>query len=608
MQIVAKTGFLCLIYGATRSYIGRMKKRDLACHVATNRRRYKGKVYENHYLRRTYREGDKVKHETLGNLSHLPADVIEFIRGRLRGEVHPWSSSEELKVLRTLPHGHVAAVLGTLRALGLEGLIASRSSRERDLVTALLVMRVIEPCSKLATARALREETATTSLCIEPRLEDVTDREIYDALDWLQGRQQHIEGRLAQRHLQDGSLVLYDVSSSYYTGAHCNLARFGYSRDRKRGYPQIVYGLLCNGDGCPVAIEVFQGNTADPQTLGSQVKKLIERFGLKRVILVGDRGLITEKRIDEELREVEGLDWVTALRASSIRKLVDEGTIQLSIFDQQDLAEISSPEYPNERLIVCRNPLLAEERARKRTELLQATQENLDAIVKATQRSRNPLQGQDKIGVRVGKVIGRHKMEKHFKCTITDKSFSYRRNEQKIAEEAALDGLYVIRTSVSAETLDSDRVVGIYKSLSKVEQAFRSLKTVDLKIRPIYHWAEHRVRAHVFLCMLAYYVEWHMRQKLAPLLFDDEDAQYAETLRESVVAPAVRSPSAKKKDRTKRTDDELPVHSFRTLLDDLATLAKNLVCTGNKALHTFHVITQPTPLQRKAFKLLGISP
>ena len=585
-----------------------MEKNNVACHVATNRRHYKGKVYENHYLRRTYREGDQVKHETLGNLSHLPADVIAFIRGRLRGELHPWSDSDELKILRTLPHGHVAAVLGTLRALGLESLIASRCSRERDLVTALLVMRVIQPCSKLATARAMREETATTSLCVDPRLEDVTDREIYDALDWLLARQQRIEDKLAQRHLQDGSLVLYDVSSSYYTGGHCDLARFGYSRDRKRGYPQIVYGLLCNGEGCPVAIEVFEGNTADPKTLGSQIEKLTKRFGLKRVILVGDRGLITQKRIDEELREVEGLDWVTALRAGSIRKLVDEGTIQLSLFDQQDLAEVSSPEYPHERLIVCRNPLLAEERARKRKDLLQATQKNLDAIAVATQRLRNPLRGQDNIGVRVGKVIGRHKMEKHFKCTITDEGFSYRRNQQKIAEEAALDGLYVIRTSVPKTTFSAQRVVGIYKNLSKVEQAFRSLKTVDLKIRPIYHWAEHRVRAHVFLCMLAYYVEWHMRQKLAPLLFDDEDAQYAETLRESVVAPAVRSPSAQQKDRTKRTADGLPVHSFRTLLADLATLAKNLVCTGNDASHTFHAITQSTPLQRKAFELLGTVP
>lgn len=596
-----------MIFGVSWSYIDHMANRDLACHVATNRRHYKGKVYENHYLRRTYREGDKVKHETLGNLSHLPADVIEFIRGRLRGEVQPWHGSEELKILRSLPHGHVAAVLGTLRALGFEGLISSRSSRERDLVTALLVMRVIDPRSKLATARALREDTATTSLCVEPRLEDVTDREIYDAMDWLLERQQRIEGKLAARHLQDGSLVLYDVSSSYYTGGHCGLAKFGYSRDRKRGHPQIVYGLLCNGEGCPVAIEVFEGNTADPKTLGSQIEKLTKRFGLKRVILVGDRGLITQKRIDEEVRDVEGLDWVTALRADSIRKLVDEGTIQLSLFDQQDLAEVSSPEYPHERLIVCRNPLLAEERARKREDLLQATQKNLNAIVAATQRARNPLRGQDKIGLRVGKVIGRHKMEKHFECTITDESFSYRRNEQKIAEEAAVDGLYVIRTSVPKKTLSAQRVVGIYKSLSNVEKAFRSLKTVDLKIRPIYHWAEHRVRAHVFLCMLAYYVEWHMRQKLAPLLFNDEDAHYAETLRESVVAPAVRSPSAKQKDRTKRTDDGLPVHSFRTLLADLATLAKNLVCTG-KGSHTFHVTTQQTSLQRKAFELLDISP
>lgn len=586
-----------------------MAKRGRAVHVATTTRVSKGKVYESHLLRRTYREGGKVKHETIGNISHLPLDVIEFIRGRLRGEVKPWTGSGGIEILRTLPLGHVAAVLGTLRATGLEGLLASRPSRERDLVVALLVMRVLEPESKLATARALREETATTSLFIELGLDGdpPRDREIYQALDWLLKRQRRIEGKLAARHLEDGSLVLYDVSSSYYTGTACELAKFGHNRDGKNGYPQIVYGLLCNAEGCPVAIEVFQGNTSDPTTLGSQIEKLTKRFGLKRVIVVGDRGLITEKRIDEELRNVEGLDWVTALRADSIKKLAAEGIIQLSLFDQQDLAEVRSPDYPDERLIVCRNPLLAEERARKREELLRATEKELDKIVAATKRARRPLRGQDKIGIRVGKVINRHKIGKHFECTITDESFSYQRNTQKITAEAALDGLYVIRTSVPEETFSAEEAVSVYKGLSRVEQAFRSLKSVDLKIRPIYHWLEDRVRAHVFLCMLAYYVEWHMRKKLAPILFDDEDREEAEALRESVVAPAKKSPKATQKARTKQTADGLPVQSFRSLLGHLATLAKNRVRITGNTCHEFYTHTQQTSLQRKAFQLLGIS-
>jgi len=585
-----------------------MAKQGKSVHVATNRSHYKGHVYENHYLRRTYREGDKIKHETLGNLSHLPADVIEFIRGRLRGDIDPWAGTGGLKILRTLPHGHVAAVLGTLRAIGVDGLLASHACRERDLVTALLVTRVIEPRSKLATARALREETATTSLCVELGLEDLADREIYGALDWLLKRQRRIEDKLAERHLHDGSLVLYDVSSSYYTGTHCELAKFGHNRDGDNGCPQIVYGLLCNAEGCPVAIEVFEGNTADPKTLGPQIEKLIQRFGLKRVILVGDRGLITAKRIDEELRGVEGLDWVTALRADNIRKLVEHGIIQMSLFDERNLAEVSSPDYAGERLIVCRNPLLAEERARKRRELLQATEKDLEAILVATRRARRPLRGKENIGIRVGKVINRRKVGKHFDCQITDDGFSYRRNEHKITEEAALDGLYVIRTSVPKEIFSAEQVVGTYKTLSRVERAFRSLKTVDLKVRPIYHRAEDRVRAHVFLCMLAYYVEWHMRSKLAPILFDDEDTEYARTLRESIVDPAARSPRAKAKDRTKHTQDGLPVHSFRSLLEDLATLGKNLVAPDGTKDHAFYLLTQSTTPQRKALDLLGVSP
>jgi len=583
-----------------------MEKRHKAMHVATNRRAYKGKVYENHYLRRTYREDGKVKHETLGNLSHLPADVIEFIRARLSGEAAPWNGVDGFQILRSLPHGHVAAVLGVARTLGLEGLIASRQSRERDLVTAMVVMRVIAPASKLATARGLREETATTSLYTGLGLDDLTDEEIYAALDWLLQRQRRIQGKLAERHLEDGSLVLYDVSSSYYTGTHCPLAKRGYSRDGKRGFPQIVYGLICNAQGCPIAVEVFEGNTADSMTLAPQVERITERFGIKRVIIVGDRGMITQKRIDEELRDLEGLDWVTALRADSIRKLVESETIQLSVFDHRDLAEVSSPDYPGERLIVCCNPLLAERRSRKRIDMIEATEKRLDAIVAATTRTRQPLRGEKKIGERVGREIGRYKMRKHFTWTITHQSFSYQRNEKSIAEEAALDGLYVVRTSVPEETFSAEQAVSTYKSLSNVEQAFRSLKTVDLKVRPIYHRLENRVKAHVFLCMLAYYVEWHMRDKLAPILFDDEDAEYAQTLRASVVAPAQRSPRAKAKDTTKRTEEGLPVHSFRSLLEDLSTLVKNLVAAGDNA-DSFYLNTHPTPLQRKAFDLLGVT-
>ncbi|MBW2162451.1 MAG: IS1634 family transposase [Deltaproteobacteria bacterium] len=567
---------------------------------------YKDKVYENHYLRRTYREDGKVKHETLGNLSHLPGDVIEFIRARLSGEADPWSGSGGFQVLRSFPHGHVSAVLGAARSVGLENLIAARPSRERDLVTAMVVMRVLAPASKLATARSLREATATTSLPGELGLDEVTDEEMYTTLDWLLERQARIEDKLAERHLQDGSLVLYDVSSSYYTGTHCPLARRGHSRDGKKGFPQIVYGLLCDAQGCPVAIEVFEGNTGDPKTLAPQIEKITERFGIKHIILVGDRGMITKKRIDEELRDLEGLDWVTALRADSIRKLVESETIQLSVFDNQDLAEVRSPDYPGERLVVCHNPLLAEKRRRKRIDMIEATEKRLDAIVAATTRARRPLRGEDKIGERVGREIGRYKMRKHFTWTITDQSFSYQRNEERIAEEAALDGLYVVRTSVPEATFNAEQVVSTYKSLSNVERAFRSLKTVDLKIRPIYHRLEDRVRAHVFLCMLAYYVEWHMREKLAPILFDDEDAEYAETLRASAVAPAQRSPRAKHKDRTKRTEEGLPVHSFRSLLADLTTLAKNLVTIGNNG-DTFCLNTHPTRLQRKAFDLLGVT-
>ena len=573
-------------------------------HVATTVRHYKGKTYTSHLLRHTYREGKQVKHQTLGNLSHLPPDIIEMIRGRLRGDTAVLPTSENLRILRTLPYGHVAAVLGTLNKIGLDNIISSRACYERKVAIAMIVARVIEPKSKLATARAIAEETATSSLGLELGLQDINEDHIYKAMDWLLARQGRIEDKIAARHLKDGSLLLYDVSSSYYTGTHCPLAFFGHNHGGKKGFPQIVYGLLCNAEGCPIAVEVFKGNTADTKTLTSQIKKVRERFGIKRVIFVGDRGMITTKRIEEEFREVEGLDWITALRSEAIKGLVEQGVIERSLFDTQDMAEVTSPEFPGERLIVCRNPLLAEERARTREELLKATEKELAKIAAATRRAKRPLRGSAAIGLRVGKIINRYKVGKHFVRDITDTSFSYHRDEQRIAEEAALDGFYVLRTSVKEGVLSAESTVRAYKDLAKVERAFRCLKSIDLKMHPINHRLESRVRAHVFVGMLAYYVEWHMREKLTSLLFDDEEKELAESLRESIVAPAQRSPSAKRKERTKRNAAGTPVHSFRTLLDDLRTLAKNRVRIGEH--DEFYMLTEATEIQAQALKLLGV--
>ena len=584
-----------------------MASRSGAVHVATTRRHYKDKVYETHLLRRTYREDGKVKHETLGNISHLPSDLIELIRTRLR-EGRPIGEPKAFRILRSLAHGHVAAVLGTVGRIGLDRLIASRRSPERDLVVAMVAARILEPGSKLATLRGLAGQTATSTLASELGIDADDERQLYAAMDWLVKRQSRIEEKIAGEKLSDGSLVLYDVSSSYYTGRHCNLASFGHSRDGRNDYPQIVYGLLCNAEGCPVAVEVFEGSTADPTTLSTQIERVRKRFAIERVIFVGDRGMITSRRIEEELRGVEGLDWITALRSSAIRKLVEQQVIQLSLFDEQDLVEVHSPEYPGERLVVCRNPLLAADRARKREELLQATERELEEVAAATARARRPLRGKENIGLRVGKFINKHRVGKHFLLEITEEAFGYRRDEQKIAQEAALDGLYVIRTSVSRQEFSAEAAVRAYKDLSKVERAFRCIKTVDLKVRPIYHRLEERVRAHVFLCMLAYYVEWHMRRKLKPLLFEEEEPQAAEALRASIVAPAQRSDSARRKDSTKRTEEGLPLHSFQSLLADLATLTRNEVHSGEDSSHTFSILTEPTRLQARAFQVLGVRP
>ena len=556
-------------------------------------------------LRESYRDAGKVRKRTLANLSKWPPALVEGLRVLLKGGTAVADLTTAFDILRSRPHGHVAAVLGTVRKLRLDRLIAPAASPERARVIALIVARILAPGSKLATARGLAADTARDSLAEELGIESVDEDELYAAMDWLLERQGAIEQRLAKRHLSDGALVLYDLSSTYLEGRCCPLAKRGYSRDGKRGKLQIVFGLLCNREGCPIAVEVFEGNTADPRTVGTQIDKLRRRFGLSRVVLVGDRGMLTEARIREEVAPA-GLDWITTLRAPAIRELVSSGAVQRSMFDDTDLAEIRSPVYPGERLIVCRNERLAAERAHKREALLQATEALLAPIVAATQRNQRRLKGKEKIALRVGKVIAKYKMAKHFELGITDSAFAWRRNTDAIAAEAALDGLYIVRTSVPATKLDAEQTVRAYKGLSVVERAFRSLKTVDLKVRPIYHYAASRVRAHVLLCMLAYYVEWHMRQRLKPLLFDDEEPEVAEAARPSVVARAEVSPGAQNKARSKRTASGESVHSFRTLLDNLATITKNRVVAPLAGAEPFDLITRPTAQQRKAFKLLGV--
>jgi len=557
-------------------------------------------------LRESYREAGKVRNRTLANLSQWPADRIEGLRRVLRGETPGPSTSQPFEIIRSRPHGHVAAVVGTMHRVGLHTVIAAQRSRQRDQVEAMITARILEPASKLATARGLDPQTRSTTLAEVLGVEGADEDALYETMDWLVGRQERIEAALAKQHLSEGTLVLYDVSSTYFEGRHCPLAKRGHSRDGKKDKLQIVFGLLTNAEGCPVAVEVFAGNTADPKTVVSQVRKLRERFGLNRLVLVGDRGMITEARIRCDLKPQEGIDWITALRAPAIQKLVAQGAFQMSLFDERDLVEIRSPAYPGERLIVCRNPLLTAERARKREELLKATERELDKVVAAAARLKNPLKGKDRIGLRAGRVLGRYKMGKHFKLEITDRRFAYHRNEVTIAREAELDGVYVIRTSVSADTLEADDAVRSYKRLAVVERAFRSLKTVDLKVRPIHHRLEKRVRAHVLLCMLAYYVEWHMRQALAPMLFDDTERRQAESLRRSVVAPARRSASAQRKAQEKCTDDGTPVHSFQTLLKDLATVTKNRIEPAGQKNLAFDKITLPTPLQQRAFDLLAV--
>jgi Transposase DDE domain len=566
-----------------------------AVHVATTRRHYKDRVYETHLLRRSYREGGKVKTETVGNLSHLPPELIDLVRRGLAGERFLPAAGMEIR--RSLPHGHVAAALGALRATGLERLIDARRSRQRDLVVGMIVARLLAPGSKLATARRLSQTTLGATLGIEGATED----ELYAALDWLGARQARIEARLAARHLEPGGLVLYDLSSSYVEGSHCPLARLGYSRDGKKGTLQIEYGLLTDTAGRPVAVEVVPGNTGDPATVAGAVDKLRVRFDLERVVLVGDRGMLTSARI-ETLRAA-GLDWISALRGPAIRTLAQGGTLQLGLFDERNLAEISHPEFPGERLVVCRNPALALERARKRIDLLAATEAALAKVVARVEAGS--LRGAARIGIAVGRVIDRFKMAKHFELEITDDRLGVSRRTDTIAAEAALDGLYILRTSVPAERLDAPSVVRSYKLLSRVERAFRSFKAVDIAIRPIHHWTEGRVRSHVFLCMLTYYAQWHLERAWAPLLFRDEERPELP----DPVAPAQRSDAALAKASRHELPDGTPVHSLRTLLAEMATLTRNLVVpAGAPDEAAFEITATPTPLQARAFALLGLSP
>jgi transposase len=559
-------------------------------------------------LRESYREGGKVRKRTLANLSCLSAEVIEGLKVLLRGGVAVPSAETVFAVERSLPHGHVAAVLGSARGCGAATWFGSAPKELQSLLLAMLVARVIAPASKLATHRLLHDDTASSSLGRVLGVGQCIAEQLYKALDWLHEAQPGIERRLARQHLAGSTLVLYDLTSTWLTGRCCELAARGHSRDGKRDDPQIVFGLICSAQGCPIAVEVFPGNTGDPATVAAQVSKLRERFGIEHIVWAGDRGMLTSARIEQVL-EPQGMDWISSLRAPQIAQLAAEhGPFQPTLFDQRNLLELRSEHFPGERLIVCRNPLLAEERARKRGELLAATEADLAKIAAATQRKRNPLRGEQAIALRVGRVIERFHMSKHIELSIADAAFSWRRRDDSIAREAALDGLYVIRTSVGAQQLDAAAAVAAYKSLSHVERAFRSMKTVDLHVRPVFHYSADRVRAHVFLCMLAYYVEWHMRERLKPMLFDDEYLEEASASRASPVLKAIRSEHAKAKDRSKIAEDGLPLHSFTTLLQDLATLAYNISHTTLNPQAKIVLTTRPTPLQHKAFSLLGLNP
>lgn len=556
-------------------------------------------------LRESYRnEEGKPRKRTLANLSALPDEAVHAVRQVLKGETLV-SADDAFEIVRSRPHGHVAAVVGTMNRLGLPELLSTRKHPKRELALAMIAARILDPCSKLATAQRLSTDTLGSSLGELLGLGRADADDLYEALDWLHQGQARIEKKLAARHLEEGGRVLWDATPVPFGSHTCELAVYGRAK-KGRTQRQVLFGLLATSTGTPVAVEVFAGNTTDAETVGPALDRLQKRFGLERVTMVGDRGMITEARIEEELRP-RGVDWITALRAPTIRKLWKEGPLQLSLFDDQDLAEIHSPDFPGERLIACRNPLLAADRARTRQELLEATEAKLQEIVEATRRTRRPYHGEARIGVRVGKVLAHSKVAKHFRYTITETSFIFERDETSIAEEAALDGIYVLRTTVPADELDAEGVVRAYKDLAEVEQAFRVMKDFGLEVEPIRHRLEKRVRAHVFLCMLAYYVRQHMEHALAPLLLTDHDPEGAEARRTSVVAPARRSQAGELKVRTQRTQADDPARSFDTLLADLATLTKNETRVEGTEI-TFEKYTQPTPLQDKAFRLLDVSP
>jgi transposase len=557
-------------------------------------------------LRESYREGKKVKKRTLANLSQLPDDIVDNIKLVLKGAKVSREEAipNKFEITRSLPHGHVGAILETIKKLGLAQIIDRYNSKNRKRVIAMITARIINPASKLATARGFNQETCSNSLGEVLELESATEDELYSALDWLIDSQERIENELASKHLEEGALVLYDVSSTYLEGEGCQLAKYGYNRDKKKGKTQIIFGLLCDKNGCPIAVEVFEGNTKDSETLSNQIEKVRKRFGIKNVVWVTDRGILTNAKINELVKSREGLDYISGLTKPQIRKLAEVETIQLGLFDELNLIEFESEDYPGERLIACRNPLVAEKNKNQREAILQTVEKELDKIVKATQREKRALKGQDKIALRVAKVLNKYKVNKYFKLDIQEDLFTYQRHEELIKQEEALDGIYVIRTSVEKEVMDAPTTVKTYKSLSQVEEAFRCFKSIDLKVRPIYHYKDNRVKAHIFLCMLAYYVEWHLRKYLAPLLFEDEEIEDNLTQ----IIKAKRSEKAKAKDRKKRNDLDFPVHSFRTLLDDLGTICLNTVeCTLTAGKYVFNKITTPTRLQQKALNLLGVS-
>jgi transposase len=575
-----------------------MAARGGAVHVATTKRVYKGKTYVTHLLRRSIRNGNTVTHETLGNLSHLPDHLIEIIKRALKGETFV-PAADAFKITRSLPHGHVEAVLKMIRKLGLDDLIAAEPSRRRDLVVAMIAERLVFPSSKLANTRHWHD----TTLAEELDVGDASEDQLYDAMDWLLERQSAIEKKLAKRHLTDGALVLYDVTSSYYEGKTCPLARFGHDRDGKTGLPIIVYGALTDGDGRPVAVQVYPGNTGDPKTVPDQVETLTKRFGLSRVVLIGDRGMLTRTQIDV-LKKHPGLGWISALRSGSIRRLLADGLLVKNDLEAQRLAEIASPESPGERLVACYNPQLAEQRRQKRQELLAATQAELEALAARVAKAAKEPETAAEIGVRAGKIINHYKMARHFTLTVRDGYLGWSRKDEAITKEEMLDGTYVIRTSESADRLTAADGVRSYKRLALVEQAFRCLKGIDLLVRPIHHRTADRVRAHILLCLLAYYVEWHLRQVWEPLLFEDEELVVDRCTRDPV-APARASESARRKKKTHTTTSGLPVQSFRTLMAHLGTRCRSTCVVSADPNHTpFHQVTEADALQAEALRLI----